>query len=113
MRKPVVVLVAAGVAAASLAGLGIAAASSATANSSAQDMSLYIKKAATSYSAPTNQSAPVHYGLKEGEMVTVRCFTEGQELGGNHYWLKIGKDGKLGFVHRDSVALIPGIPHCP
>ena|SRR5690349_10738707 len=111
MRKPVVVLVAAGVAA-SLAGLGIAAASSATAHSAAQDTSVYIKKAATSYSLATNQSTPVHYGLKEGEMVTVRCFTEGQELGNNHYWLKIGKDGKLGFIHRDSVALVPGIPHC-
>lgn len=112
MRKPVAVLIAAGVATASLAGLGIAAASQATAHSAAQDTSIYIKKATTSYSEPTNQSTPVSYGLKEGDRVTVRCFTEGQELLGNHYWLKIAKDGKLGFVHRDTVALVPGIPHC-
>ena len=112
MRKPAIVLVAAGVAATSLASLGIAAASSATAHSSAADSTIYIKRATTSYSAPTNQSTPVHYGLKAGESVTVRCFTEGQELLGNHYWLKIGKDGKLGFVHRDDVAPGGNIPHC-
>ena len=111
MRKPVIIAVAAGVAT-SLAAMGIAAASSATAHSPAQDTTIYIKKATTSYSEPTNRSTPVHYGLKEGETVPVRCFTEGQELLGNHYWLKIGKDGKLGFVHRDTVALVPGIPHC-
>jgi hypothetical protein len=111
MRKPVVIAVAAGVVT-SLAALGIVAATSATAHSSAQDATVYIKKATTSYSQPNNGSPVVHYGLKEGEHVVVRCFTEGQELQGNHYWLKIGKDGKLGFVHRDAVALVPGIPHC-
>jgi len=112
MRKPVVVLVAAGVAAASLAGVGIAAASSATAHSSAHEQVIYVKRATTSYSSPTNQSAPVHFGLKAGDAVTVRCFTEGQELLGNHYWFKVGKDGKLGFVHRDTVAPGGNIPHC-
>lgn len=112
MRKPAIVLVAAGVATASLAALGVAAASSATAHSSAQESTIYIKRATTSYSAPTNQSAPVHYGLKAGDVVSVRCFTEGQELLGNHYWLKIGKDGQLGWVHRDAVAPGGNIPHC-
>ena len=112
MRKHVLVLVSAGVATAALAGLGIAAATSATAHSSAQENVIYIKRATTSYSEPTNQSTPVHYGLRAGEAVTVRCFTEGQELLGNHYWLKIGKDGQLGFVHRDAVAPGGNIPHC-
>jgi len=112
MRKPAIVLVAAGVATASLAALGVAAATSATAHSSAQESTIYIKRATTSYSAPTNQSAPVHYGLKAGDVVSVRCFTEGQELLGNHYWLKIGKDGQLGWVHRDAVAPGGNIPHC-
>jgi hypothetical protein len=111
MRKPVVIAVATGVAA-SLAALGVVAATSATAHSSAAESTIYIKKATTSYSQPTNQSAAVHYGLKEGQTVVVRCFTEGQELQGNHYWLKIAMDGKLGYVHRDAVALVQGIPHC-
>jgi hypothetical protein len=112
MRKPVLVLVSAGVATAAFAVLGVAAASGATAHSSAQDHVIYIKRATTSYSSPSNQSVPVHYGLKAGETVAVRCFTEGQELLGNHYWLKIGKDGQLGFVHRDTVAPGGNIPHC-
>jgi hypothetical protein len=112
MRKPTLVLVSVAVALVALAPVGFAAASSATAQSAAQDQVIYIKRATTSYSSPTNQSPPVHYGLRAGEAVTVRCFTEGQELLGNHYWLKIGKDGRLGFVHRDAVAPGGNIPHC-
>jgi hypothetical protein len=113
MRKPtVVVATALGVATASLAAVTIATATSANAQSSAEDHIGYITQATTSYVYPTNQSTPVHYGFKAGDQVVVRCFTEGQELQGNHYWFRITKDGNLGFVHRSAMATATGIPHC-
>jgi hypothetical protein len=85
----------------------------ATAQSSTEETVAYNKNGATSYSSPSNHSAPVHFGLKASGPVLVRCSTEGQEPQGNHYWFRVGKDGRLGYVHRDAIA--PGsdsIPHC-
>ena len=113
MRKYAVVLATAlTVLTTSFAAMTIATATSANAHSTTQEHVGFIKKATTSYSSPTNQSTPVHFGLKAGERVLVRCFTEGQEQQGNHYWFRIGKDGNLGFVPRDAIAPGTDVPHC-
>ena len=72
----------------------------------------YIKRATTSYMAPSNQSTPVHFNLVPGQPANVLCFTEGQSINGNHTWIRIGQDGKLGFVHRDTIAPGASAPHC-
>ena len=72
----------------------------------------YIKTPATSYTGPSNQTTPVHFGLQPGQQVNIICFTEGQTLTGSSYWFRIGQDGNLGFVHRDAISPGMGMPHC-
>jgi hypothetical protein len=92
---------------------GLVAASTVGADSGATESTGYIKAPTTSYTSPSNQSMPVHYNLKPGTPVHVRCWTEGQDINGQHNWLRIGIDGNLGFVHRDTIAPGTGdIPHC-
>jgi len=92
---------------------GVAIASSVGAGSGTAESVGHIKAPTSSYTSPSNQSSPVHFNLKPGTPVHIRCFTEGQDIHGQHNWFRIGVDGKLGFVHRDTIA--PGtneIPHC-
>lgn len=70
-----------------------------------------IKRPATSYISPSTVSQPVHH-LIPNTSVDVLCFTEGQEIYGNHVWFRIRKDGQNGFVHRDAIAPSGDIRHC-
>jgi len=71
----------------------------------------WIKKPATSYTSPSDQSIRVHT-LYPGEQVQSVCFVEGQQQNGNFYWFRILKGGDLGFVHRDAIVAPPDLPHC-
>jgi hypothetical protein len=92
--------------------LGVSAAHSANAHSSAGQHIGYITQPTTSYQYPTNQSPPVEFGLKPGQQVDVVCFTEGQTLNGNYYWFRIVESGTPSFVHRDAISAGYGMPHC-
>jgi hypothetical protein len=88
-----------------LAMLGLAGtASAAEANS-------VITRSTTSYSSPSNQSAP-GLPLTAGTLVDTVCFTEGQTLNGNHYWFRIQLDGTSSYVHRDAITPPTGLRHC-
>ena len=65
----------------------------------------------SSFSDATNQSIKVH-DLSSGEQVVVRCYTKGQNLGGTDVWFRIGKDDKLGFVHRATIDVPVTPPAC-
>ena len=108
MRK--VTAITLSVAATALLAVGVA--HTANAQSSSADHVGYIKQPTTSYQYPTNQSSPVKFGLKPGQQVDVVCFTEGQELNGNHYWFRIVDSGTPSFVHRDAISPGYGMPHC-
>ena len=70
----------------------------------------WIKKLATSYTSPSDQSIRVHT-LQPGETVQTLCFVEGQTLNGNFYWFRIIKGGDLGFVHRDAISVPADLRH--
>lgn len=72
----------------------------------------YISQATTSYSSPSNKAIPVDF-LAQGTAVETLCFTEGQELRNSNLWFKVAKDGRMGFVHRDTIGGIQGdLRHC-
>jgi hypothetical protein len=106
MRKIAAALALAAVAGAGAVGLA------AEANATPANSRGVITIPTTSYTSPSNQTTPVHYGLQPGQAATVVCFTEGQSVYGNHYWYRIGLDGRLGFVHRGAINVGPDIPHC-
>jgi hypothetical protein len=70
-----------------------------------------ITRPTTSYTSPSQQSIPVHF-LRQGDQVETLCFTEGQDLHGNAYWVRIRQNGDLGFVHRDAIIPPSGLTHC-
>ena len=109
MRKVTAITVSVAAAAALLA---VGAAETANAHSGTAGQVGYIKQPTTSYQYPTNQSSPVKFGLKPGQQVDVVCFTEGQELNGNHYWFRIVDNNTPSFVHRDAISPGYGMPHC-
>ncbi|MCE3554719.1 hypothetical protein LWC33_25085 [Pseudonocardia sp. RS11V-5] len=69
----------------------------------------YIKAPTTAYQNSNNQSGAVFTNLKPNQQVTALCFTEGQEIDGNHNWFRISltpdPQGKTGFVHRDAISV--------
>ena len=71
-----------------------------------------IKRSTTSYSSPSKDSSPVHFNLVPGQRTNVVCWTEGQKIDNNTTWFRIGQDGQLGFVHRDTIAPPQFAPHC-
>jgi hypothetical protein len=71
-----------------------------------------IKLPTTSYTSPSNETAPVHYGIQPGQRVTVVCYTEGQSVNGNDYWFRISLDGRAGFVNRDAIVPDGYVEHC-
>jgi hypothetical protein len=72
----------------------------------------WITHATTSYSSPSKTSAPVHF-LAQRDAVETLCFTEGQQSGTSNLWFRIAKDGKIGYVHRDTIGGIPvDLRHC-
>ena len=95
-------------AAAALGGLAVA-------NSvSAESAETYgtITKMTTSFSNPTNQSIPVHEVLVPNQNVLARCSIEGQDVGGDTTWIRIGRDGKLGFIPASTVQVNGHIGSC-
>jgi hypothetical protein len=95
-------------AAAALGGLAVA-------NSvSAESTETYgtITKMTTSFSNPTNQSIPVHEVLVPNQNVLARCSIEGQDIGGDTTWIRIGRDGKLGFIPASTVQVNGHIGSC-
>ncbi len=116
MRR--IALVATGAAAAVtgvLLGAGTAAAAPA-AGTETQSATAYIIHPTTGYSSPSNQSVPVLTGLNADQKVTALCFTEGQVLGGNHYWFRVSTtpqpDGNTGFVHKEAISVQGDLRHC-
>jgi hypothetical protein len=83
-----------------------------TAGAAAAAAGGWITHATTSYSSPSKASAPVHF-LAQRVAVETLCFTEGQQLGTSNLWFRISKDGKAGFVHRDTIGGVPSdLRHC-
>lgn len=70
-----------------------------------------ITHSTTSYSSPSNQTAPVR-SLAQGTPVDALCFTQGQDLNGNHYWFRIAEEQGTSFVHRDAISVNPNLPKC-
>ena len=89
----------------------VAVAGTAGAESDAASIPGVIKRTTTSYTSPSTASSPVHF-LAANTRANVLCYTEGQTQNGNPYWIKIGQDGKTGFVHRDSIVPAETPPHC-
>jgi hypothetical protein len=94
-----------------IAGVGVVGIA-AEANATPANSTGVITIPTTSYTSPSNQTTPVHYGLQPGQAATVVCFTEGQSIDGNPYWFRIGLSGELGFVNRGAITVGPDIPHC-
>jgi multidrug efflux pump subunit AcrA (membrane-fusion protein) len=80
-------------------------------SASASAPSGVITQPTTSYSSPSNQSAPVR-SLAQGTPVQAICFTEGQTLKDNHYWFRVVDDGSTGYVHRSAISVTPDLRHC-
>ncbi len=89
----------------------VAVAGTAGAESDAASIPGVIKRTTTSHMSPTTASSPVHF-LAANTRANVLCYTEGQTQNGNPYWIRIGQDGKTGFVHRDSIMPAETPPHC-
>lgn len=109
MRKT---LVTGGVVAVAL-GLGALTAATAAAAESAAPNGV-VTRSTTSYTSPSNQSAPVA-ALAKDTTLELRCFTEGVAPPGskNFYWFRIvNPDGPSSYIHRDSVTVAPGLKHC-
>jgi hypothetical protein len=83
-----------------------------TAGASAAAGSAFISNATTSYTSPSDRTIPVDF-LPQGTPVEALCFTEGQQLRNSYLWFKVRRDGKMGFVHRDTIGNIPSdLRHC-
>ncbi|GEL23107.1 hypothetical protein PSU4_20610 [Pseudonocardia sulfidoxydans NBRC 16205] len=72
-----------------------------------------ITRATTSYSSPSNQSAPVS-SLPKDTQLQVQCVVEGQTPPGssNFYWVRVNDANGSSFVHRDAITVAPGLRHC-
>lgn len=72
-----------------------------------------ITRATTSYSSPSNQSAPVS-SLAKDTPLQVMCFVEGQTPPGsnNFNWFRINDANGQSFVHRDAITVAPDLRHC-
>jgi hypothetical protein len=82
------------------------------AGSAAAAVGGYISQATTSYSSPSSTTIPVDF-LSQGTAVETLCFTEGQQLRNSNLWFKIASNGKIGFVHRDTIGGVRGdLRHC-
>ena len=92
-----------------LTGLGAGAADAAETGASAGKA--VVKQFATTYSRPSNESAPVHH-LAAGREVDAMCFREGQLLNDNPLWFLINADGRSAWVHRDLIVPPEVLPHC-
>ena len=90
---------------------GLAVASSVSADSITETTGT-ITQLTASYSNPTNESIRVHDPLVPNQNVAVRCVTEGQNIGGDATWYRIGRDDKLGFVHASTIDTAGHIPAC-
>ena len=92
-------------------GGGLAVASSVSADSISERYGT-ITKMTTSFTSPTNQSIPVHPTLVPNQNVAVRCSTQGQDIGGDDTWIRIGRDGNLGFVPASTIEVNGHIGSC-
>jgi hypothetical protein len=90
---------------------GLAVASAVSADSSTEAFGT-ITKMTTSFSNPTNQSIPVHETLVPNQNVLVRCTIEGQDIGGDTTWIRVGRDGKLGFVPAHTIEVNGHVSNC-
>jgi hypothetical protein len=90
---------------------GLAVASSASADSITETYGT-ITTMTTSFTSPTNQSIPVHPTLVPNQNVAVRCSTPGQNISGENTWIRIGRDGNLGFVHASTIQVNGHIGSC-
>ena len=97
--------------AAAVVGGGLAVASTVSADSPTETFGT-ITKMTTSFSNPTNQSIPVHEVLVPNQNVLARCSVDGQTISGDNDWIRIGRDGKLGFVHASTIQVNGHIPNC-
>jgi Bacterial SH3 domain len=72
----------------------------------------WIKSNTSSYVGPDNQTLRVHT-LRAGTAVEPFCFSEGQDLDGNYYWIRINHDGQRGYVHAGEIGGVPAeLPNC-
>ncbi len=108
MRKTAV-LTALTVATGTVAAVTLSAASSA--NAATTELFGTMTTNTKSYSDANNQSIKVH-DLRSGEQVVVRCYTQGQELGGSDVWFRIGKDNQLGLVPCVTIDVPVSPPAC-
>ena len=111
MRRTFLVAVGAAIGAAGLVGLA------GTATAAEAGHNAWIKAPATAYQYPTTTSGTIFSNLQPGQQVTALCFTEGQNLGGNHNWFRISltpdPQGTTGFVHRDAITVPDAsLRHC-
>lgn len=72
-----------------------------------------ITHATTSYSSPSNQSAPVS-SLAKDATVQAQCVVEGQTPPGssNFYWMRVNDANGSSYVHRDAITVAPDLRHC-
>jgi hypothetical protein len=96
---------------AAVVGAGLAVASTVSAGSTTESFGT-ITKMTTSFSNPTNQSIPVHETLVPNQNVLVRCSAEGQDIGGDSTWIRIGRDGQLGFVPASTIQVNGHVNSC-
>jgi hypothetical protein len=94
--------------AAALGGLAIAGSASAE---SPNETYGTITQATTSYSNPTSESIVVHE-LVPNQNVLVRCSIDGESIGGNDDWYRIGRDDQLGFVHASTIEVKGYVGDC-
>ncbi|MDN5860996.1 MAG: hypothetical protein L0H84_20515 [Pseudonocardia sp.] len=98
------IIVAAGVVALGMVGL--------VGTAVAADTNAVITHSTTSYSSPSQVSAPVHH-LEQGTPVLAQCFTEGQQVRGTSTWFRITQNDERGYVHRDVISGdFAGLRHC-
>ncbi|MFC4946344.1 hypothetical protein [Pseudonocardia sp. GCM10023141] len=103
MKTLILATVALGLAAAATLGLAGTA--------GASEPSGVITHPTTSYSSPSNVSAPVT-SLPTGTQVQAVCFTEGQSVNGNQNWFRIIDGNGSSYVHRSAITVDPGLRHC-
>jgi hypothetical protein len=103
MRK--IIISAAAAVLAALAVIGLAGTAGAT------EQNGIITRATTSYTSPSNNSAPV-LSLAPGTAVETVCYTEGQHLDGSNYWFRVLHDDTSSFVPRASITPPSELRHC-
>ncbi|WP_181780995.1 hypothetical protein [Pseudonocardia pini] len=103
MRRIVLAATGAGLALAGLVGFA------GSASAAPVGFEAYIKAPTTAYQTSNNGSGAVFTNLRPNQQVTALCFTEGQEINGNHNWFRISltpdPQGQTGFVHRDAISV--------